>query len=93
MLYGIKSVVAYATGTDIAGRNFAVYPDDTLVVSYPRSGNTWTRFLIANLRYPNLEVDFTNIEKLIPDMTWQFLTTITAAEIASSTTASALTHS
>lgn len=71
MLYGIKSVVAYATGTDIAGRNFAVYPDDTLVVSYPRSGNTWTRFLIANLRYPNLEVDFTNIEKLIPDTTLQ----------------------
>lgn len=71
MLYGIKSVLAYATGTDIAGRNFAVYPDDTLVVSYPRSGNTWTRFLIANLIYPDMEVDFTNIEKLIPDSTLQ----------------------
>ena len=71
MFYGIKSVVAYVTGTDIAGRDFAVYPDDTLLVSYPRSGNTWTRFLIANLLYPNLDVDFTNIERLIPDNTLQ----------------------
>lgn len=71
MLYGIKSVLAYATGTDIAGRNFAVYPDDTLLVSYPRSGNTWSRFLIANLLYPTVDVDFTNIERLVPDTTTQ----------------------
>jgi Sulfotransferase domain len=71
MLYGIRSVLSYVTGTDIAGRDFAVYPDDTLLVSYPRSGNTWTRFLIANLLFPNMEVDFTNIERLIPDTTLQ----------------------
>ena len=71
MLYGIKSVLSYATGTDIAGRNFAVYPDDTLLVSYPRSGNTWTRFLIANLLHPAVDVDFTNIERLVPDTTTQ----------------------
>jgi sulfotransferase family protein len=71
MLYGIKSVLSYATGTDIAGRNFAVYPDDTLLVSYPRSGNTWTRFLIANLLNPTIDVDFTNIERLVPDTTTQ----------------------
>ena len=71
MLYGMKSVFTYITRTDIAGRNFAVYPDDTLIVSYPRSGNTWTRFLIANLIYPHLDVDFTNIERLIPDTTLQ----------------------
>ena len=47
MIYGIKTVVKYALGIDLAGRNFAVYPDDTFVVSYPRCGNTWTRFLIA----------------------------------------------
>src|SRR5664279_375782 len=71
MLYGIKSVLSYATGTDIAGRDFAVYADDTLLVSYPRSGNTWTRFLIANLLYPTTDVDFTNIERLVPDTTTQ----------------------
>jgi Sulfotransferase domain len=71
MLYGLKATVAYVLGIDLAGRNFAVYPDDTFIVSYPRSGNTWTRFLLANLVFPDRNVDFTNIEKLIPDTTSQ----------------------
>jgi Sulfotransferase domain len=71
MIYGIKTVVKYFLGTDRAERDFAVYPDDTFVVSYPRSGNTWTRFLIANLVYPEKNVGFTNIEKLIPDTSSQ----------------------
>ena len=71
MLYGLKSIVSYALGTDLAGRNFAVRRDDTFIVSYPRSGNTWTRFLLANLVYSDRTVDFTNIEKLIPDTTSQ----------------------
>lgn len=49
------------------GRNLAVRPDDTFIVSYPKSGNTWTRFLIANLVYPETPVNFGNIEDLIPD--------------------------
>jgi hypothetical protein len=71
MIYGIKTVLRYILGTDLAERNFAVYPNDTFVVSYPRSGNTWTRFLIANLIYPDKDVSFTNIEKLIPDTSSQ----------------------
>ncbi len=71
MIYGIKTVIKYILGTDRAERNFAVYPDDSFVVSYPRSGNTWTRFLIANLIYPEKNVGFTNIEKLIPDTSSQ----------------------
>src|SRR5229473_329689 len=67
MLYGIKVVFKYLVGRDQAGRNFAVFPDDTMVVSYPRSGNTWTRFLVANLLHPGEEVTFANIERLIPD--------------------------
>jgi len=78
MIYGIKTVVKYALGIDIAGRNFAVYPDDTFVVSYPRSGNTWTRFLIANLVHPDEEVSFANIEKLIPDTSSQSNRTLKA---------------
>jgi hypothetical protein len=71
MIYGIKTIAKYLLGIDRAGRNFAVYPDDTFVVSYPRSGNTWTRFLIANLVHTDKEVSFTNIEKLIPDTSSQ----------------------
>ncbi|HEV2731881.1 MAG TPA: sulfotransferase domain-containing protein, partial [Terriglobales bacterium] len=37
------------------------------IVSYPRSGNTWTRFLVANLVHPEQPVTFANIERLIPD--------------------------
>jgi len=67
MIYGLKRVIKYVLGTDIAGRNLAVFPDDTFIVSYPRSGNTWTRFLVANLVYPDQAVTFANIEQLIPD--------------------------
>jgi hypothetical protein len=71
MIYGIKVVLKYLLGTDKANRNFRVYPDDTFIVSYPRSGNTWTRFLIAHLVYPTENVTFLNIEKLIPDTSSQ----------------------
>jgi hypothetical protein len=71
MIYGLKTVLGYILGTDKAERNFKVYPDDTFVVSYPRSGNTWTRFLIANLVHPDQNVSFTNIERLIPDTSSQ----------------------
>ena len=67
MIYGLKCVFKYVTGTDIAGRKMAVYPDDTFIVSYPRSGNTWTRFLVANLLHPEEPATFLNIEKWVPD--------------------------
>jgi len=71
MMYGLKYIAKRLLGTDIVGRDFAVYPDDTFLVSYPRSGNTWTRFLIANLVYPDKDVSFLNIERLIPDTSSQ----------------------
>lgn len=67
MIYGIRKIAKFLVGTDIAGRTLAVRPDDTFLVSYPRSGNTWTRFLIANLLHPQEQVSFANIERLIPD--------------------------
>jgi len=60
--------IKYILGKDLAGRNLTVFPDDTFIVSYPRSGNTWMRFLVANLLYPGQSVNFTNIERLIPDI-------------------------
>ncbi len=71
MIYGLKTAINYLLGADRAERNFAVRSDDTFVVSYPRSGNTWTRFLIANLVYPQQDITFANIERLIPDTSSQ----------------------
>ncbi len=49
------------------GRNLEVFPDDTFLLSYPKSGNTWSRFLVANLLHAGEEVDFSNINGIIPD--------------------------
>jgi hypothetical protein len=49
------------------GRNLDVFQDDVFLVSYPKSGNTWTRFLVANLAYPEQQVDFSTINQLTPD--------------------------
>jgi hypothetical protein len=44
-----------------------IRPDDTFVVSYGKSGTTWTSFLIANLVHPDTAVTFGNINELILD--------------------------
>jgi hypothetical protein len=66
MLGQLKYALQYALGRDRAGRHYTVYPDDTFLVSYPKSGNTWVRFLLANLIYPNETVGFSNINRLLP---------------------------
>jgi hypothetical protein len=66
----IKRLIAggkYFLGLHSPGRNVRVFPDDIFLVSYPKSGNTWTRFLIANLVYPEKNPDFSNINDLLPD--------------------------
>lgn len=67
MISQLKYLAKFLLGLDRAERNLTVFPDDTFVVSYPKSGNTWTRFLIANLAYPKARVDFTTINRLIAD--------------------------
>ena len=56
------------TGKQMAGRNLTVFPDDVFLTSYPRSGNTWTRFLIGNLIYQDEPVTFANIESRLPEI-------------------------
>jgi hypothetical protein len=55
-------------GRKDAGRNLTVFPDDVFLVSYPRSGNTWTRFLIGNLIYDNDPITFLNVEQRVPSI-------------------------
>jgi hypothetical protein len=49
-------------------RDITIFPDDIFLTSYPRSGNTWTRFLVGNLVHTEEAVTFLNVERLVPDM-------------------------
>ena len=49
-------------------REITIFPDDVFLTCYPRSGNTWVRFLIGNLIQQDQPADFMNLEKLVPDM-------------------------
>jgi hypothetical protein len=60
---GVKRILQL----DHPARFLEVFPDDIFILSYPKSGNTWTRFLIANLVYPEKKPDFANINLVIPD--------------------------
>jgi hypothetical protein len=51
-----------------AGRGCTIFSDDALVVSYPRSGNTWLIFLLTNLLYRDSPTTFANIEERCPDI-------------------------
>lgn len=59
----IKSrLLSYHAFTGIApSRN-----DDTFIVSFPRSGNTLIRFLIANMLSPNEPITLANVDEFIP---------------------------
>ncbi len=63
----LPNVFRIVLGIQPAGRLCPVRGDDTFIVSYPKSGNTWVRFLVGNLLYPDT-VSFENIEDIIPDV-------------------------
>jgi hypothetical protein len=71
MIRYLVTAVKHALGLHRPGRRLPVRPDDILLASYPKSGNTWTRFLIANLVHPDREVSFGNLHRLVldPDVT------------------------
>lgn len=55
-------------GRERPGRRVIVRPDDRFIVSYPKSGNTWVRFLLASLANGGASVDFLSMERLVPDI-------------------------
>ena len=67
MMQKIKQVTKILIGY-VSGRAVTIFPDDIFIVSYPKSGNTWTRFLIANLLFPQEPITFANIEDKVPDI-------------------------
>ena len=50
------------------GREIEVRPDDVFLISYPKSGNTWLRFIVGNLMHPDTPITFDNIEQMVPDI-------------------------
>ena len=67
MIRYLVAAVNHAFGLHRPGRRLPVRSDDILLASYPKSGNTWTRFLIANLVHPDREVSFGNLHRLVLD--------------------------
>ena len=67
MIRRLKAGVKRASGLHRPGRGLLILPDDTFLVSYPKSGNTWVRLLIANLLSSGKPADFRAINRLVPD--------------------------
>jgi len=63
-----SSVISYALGRRPAGRGLTVFPGDTFVVSYFRSGSTWSRFLLGNFIHQDEPVTFANVGRLVPEI-------------------------
>ncbi|MGO8793594.1 MAG: sulfotransferase domain-containing protein [Candidatus Sulfotelmatobacter sp.] len=63
----LVSGVKKAFGLHHPGRSLVILPDDVFLVSFPKSGNTWSRFLLANLLHPDQVANFANIHRLIPE--------------------------
>ena len=64
----INKIIRLLFSMDNAERDVTVLPDDIFIVSYPKSGNTWLRFLVANIVFPDREINLSNIESTIPDI-------------------------
>jgi hypothetical protein len=61
----LKAVSRTLLGRNPAGRALTVFPGDAFLVSYFRSGSTWSRFLVGNLVHSE-PVTFTNMGRLVP---------------------------
>ena len=66
MLKAIGRAVVHSLGLRPPGRNVEVLADDAFVVSYPKSGNSWVRFLIAHLVAEGRPVDFSSVQEIVP---------------------------
>ena len=70
LIQRLRRGVGIVSGRTIAALSgFTVRPDDVFLVSYPKSGNTWTRFLVGNAATgADGSVDFTSIDAKVPDI-------------------------
>lgn len=64
----LRTVASAALGRAPAGRALTVFPDDIFLVTYVRSGSTWSRFLFGNFIHRDEPVTFANVETLVPSI-------------------------
>jgi hypothetical protein len=64
----LASVISTALATRKAGRGLTVFPQDTFVVSYFRSGSTWSRFLLGNFIHQDEPITFANVDRRFPEI-------------------------
>lgn len=53
----------------VAYRHRGLTGEDLFIASFPRSGNTWVRFVLADLA-TDAEQDFESVERAIPNVGW-----------------------
>lgn len=63
-------VARVLTGRQTSFNGLTVFPDDVFLTSYPRSGNTWTRFMVGNLMDPSEPSSFLNIERRVAEVSF-----------------------
>jgi len=64
----LGSLIDYVLGRTVAGRLGPALEDAVFLVSFPKSGNTWSRFLLGNLTHPEEPVTFANVDRIVPDI-------------------------
>ncbi|MFM8792160.1 MAG: sulfotransferase domain-containing protein, partial [Solirubrobacterales bacterium] len=45
-----------------------IHPDDTVLVSMPRSGSNWVRLMLAHLKAPGEDIHFGTINDFVPTL-------------------------
>jgi hypothetical protein len=50
-------------------RHRGLHPNDVFLASYPRSGNTWLRFVLSEA-LTGTSIDFDNVDNFIPELKW-----------------------
>jgi hypothetical protein len=63
-----KQGLSLAERFRVANRAVTVFPDDAFLISYPKSGHTWLRFLVASLVSPAEAVTLVDMELRVPSV-------------------------